>query len=192
MPRAGRKEQIIEAAQALFSAKGYHATTIRDIAEETGIRSGSLYAHIQTKEDLLYAIVARSAEQFMARLEPIAAAHGPAAERLRAALSAHVELVATSTEAATVFLHEWRALDPERWGAVQTMRSAYEALWDRIIADGVRSGEFRPVDRKFARLLALSAANWLYQWYAPDGPLSPPEIADRFADLILAALTPTH
>ncbi len=185
MARRGRKEEVLEAAVALFSRKGYHATTVRDIADEAGMLSGSLYAHISSKEDLLYAIVMRAADSFMAALEPIVTGEGDAATKLRMAMRAHLRVVAGSLEAATVFMHEWKALSEERRQKVAERRNAYEQLLAAIIQQGIDSGEFRPVDAKFARLLVLSAVNWLYEWYDPAGPLGPDEVADKFADLIL-------
>lgn len=188
MPRPGRKEQILAAAAALFSDKGYHATTIRDIAQESGMLSGSLYAHISSKEDLLYEIIARAAEQFIGSVEPLVAGPESAEAKLRQALRSHVRVVAHSMDGARVFLHEWKALDPARREEIRRKRDQYEALWDRILQEGMASGEFRPVDLKFARLLVLSAANWVYHWYDPGGPLGPDEVADRFSELILHGL----
>jgi len=71
MPRVGRKERILEVARRFFSTKGYHGTTIRDISEASGILSGSLYAHINSKEDLLFEITDRGAEAFLGSLAPL-------------------------------------------------------------------------------------------------------------------------
>lgn len=188
MPRPGRRDQIVDAALELFSGRGYHATTIRDIAEASGMQSGSLYAHISTKEDLLFEIVNNGADRFLGALEPVVAGPGSAAEKLRRGLGAHIAVVAGHIQAARIFLHEWRAIGPERRAVIQAKRDRYEALWAQIVREGVSSGEFRPVEERFARMLVLSAANWLYTWYDPDGPLSPQEAADRFADLILGGL----
>ena len=188
MPRAARRDQLLRAAASVFSRRGFHGATVREIAQQSGMLSGSLYAHISTKEDLLYEIVARAARQFIDSVRPIAERTGSAAGRLREALRAHLRVVAGSIEEATVFLHEWKALSGPRREQVQQLRDTYEALWERIIEEGVRTGEFPAVDVKFARLLVLSAANWAYHWFRPDGPLSADEVADRFADLLLRGL----
>lgn len=185
MPRPGRKEHVVEAAVTLFSRKGYHGTTVRDIAVESGMLSGSLYAHISSKEDLLFEIVIRAADQFMGAVQPIAEGPGTAAEKLRRAMSAHLQVIAGSLDGATVFMHEWKALSEERRQIVSERRTAYEQLFASIIRQGIHSGEFRPVDEKFARLLVLSAVNWLYEWYNPAGPLGPDAVADKFATLLL-------
>lgn len=71
-----RKEQIFSTARALFSERGYPATTVRDIARELNMQVGSLYAHINSKEDVLWQIVDGAAEQFLAAVEPVAAGNG--------------------------------------------------------------------------------------------------------------------
>ncbi|MFZ5818175.1 MAG: TetR/AcrR family transcriptional regulator [Bacillota bacterium] len=188
MPRPGRRDEVLEAAVKLFSRKGYNGTTVREIAEEVGMQSGSLYAHYSSKEDLLFELVMQAADQFMAAIAPIAGGAGPAAERLRQAMAAHIRVVAASPEAATVFLHEWRALSPVRRELVSDRRREYERELGRIIRQGVESGEFRPVDETFVRLLVLSAVNWVYQWYRPGGPLGPDEVAGRFCEILLKGI----
>ncbi len=179
---AERREFILERAAELFSERGYHASTMRDIAEAIGIRAPSLYAHIAGKEDLLYGIVTEVATQFLTSLEGVRGSTASPPTKLRDAMRAHVSVVADNLQGARVFHHEGRALSEPRRSEVQALRDRYEALWDEVIA------ELRPEDLRFARLLALSAANWTYVWYDPEGPLSPEEVADGFTDLLLRGL----
>ncbi|HVM11512.1 MAG TPA: TetR/AcrR family transcriptional regulator, partial [Actinomycetota bacterium] len=140
MPRNGRRQAILDAAVGLFSDRGYHGTSVRDIAQETGMLSGSLYAHIASKEDLLHEIVTRAAGQFLAGVEPVARAELPPEEKLRRALRAHVRVVAGSIDEARVFLHEWRALSGARLEEVRALRERYERLWAGIVDEGVSAG----------------------------------------------------
>jgi TetR/AcrR family transcriptional regulator, cholesterol catabolism regulator len=178
-----RREQILDEAARLFSERGYHATSMRDIGEATGMLAGSLYAHIASKEDLLYQIVLEAAHHFLGSLEALRAEVLAPKERLRRAMRAHVGVVAEGREHAQVFHHEWTALSGRRRAEVRRLRDRYERLWHEIVRElpGV-------TDPKFARLLVLSAANWTYTWFRPDGPLSPEEVADRFTDLLLHGL----
>jgi TetR/AcrR family transcriptional regulator, cholesterol catabolism regulator len=185
MSKVGRKEEILAHARKLFSIKGYHGTTIRDISERSGILSGSLYAHIRSKEDLLFDITNRGADAFLESLTPIMEGKGSAIEKLRKALIAHIRVVANHLDAATVFFHEWKALSKDRRAIIQSKRDTYESMWNRLLEEGARQGELFCRDFKFVRLLILSAGNWLYQWYRPDGGLSPEEIAERFMEVIL-------
>jgi AcrR family transcriptional regulator len=188
MPRPSQKEQILAAARRLFSQKGYHGTTIREIADEAGLLSGSLYAHIQTKEDLLFEIADEGAEVFLAAISSVMQRPEPAITRIRAGLRAHIRVVADHLEAATVFFHEWKALSPERRAVIQAKRDAYEAQWAVLLEQGMAEGVLRSDDPKFARILLLSAANWVYHWYRPDGGMTPEQIADRFVNLLLEGL----
>ena len=136
-----RRDFILERAAELFGRRGYHATSMRDIAGDLGIRAPSLYAHIAAKEDLLYEIVADAAAQ--------------------------------------VFHHEWRALSEPRREEIASLRDRSEDLWDDILR------ALRPEGSRYARILALSAANWTYVWFDPEGPLGPDRVADHFTDLLL-------
>src|ERR671918_232869 len=178
-----RKDQILEEAARLFGRRGYHATSMREIGEAARILAGSLYAHISSKEDLLYEIVFRAAERFIDELTAIAVEDASPAERLRRAMRARIGVVASNVDAAWAFHHEWKALTGERRHEVRRLRDRYERLWDEIVRDLPGSR-----DPRFARLLVLSAANWTYTWYRPDGPLLPDQVADRFTDLLLAGL----
>lgn len=177
-----RKDQILEIAAELFSRRGYHATTVRDLAERAGLLAGSLYAHFSGKEEILYQIVVEAAGQFLGGMEALRAAPATPQERLRSAMRAHIQVVARDLDGARVFLHEWRALRGSRRAEISKLRRRYEDLWDEIIRD------LAPADQKLARLLVLSAANWTYVWYDPRGPLGPEEIADRYTDLLLSGL----
>ena len=132
----------MEVARRFFSTKGYHGTTIRDISEASGILSGSLYAHINSKEDLLFEITDRGAEAFLGSLRPIVEGPGSPREKLRRGLTAHARVVADNLEGATVFFHEWKSLSKERREIIQRKRDEYESLWARIIDEGIEKGEF--------------------------------------------------
>ncbi len=183
-----RKEQIYSTARSLFSERGYHATTVRDIARELNLQGGSLYAHILSKEDVLWEIVNRAADQFLASVEPIVASNLPPSQKLRAMIRAHIGVVAADLADATIFLHEWKFLGEERRQSVAARRNQYESLYRQVVEDGIHSGDFAPANPKMAALLVLSAVNWLPQWYNPGGPLSPDEVADVFSELILRGL----
>jgi AcrR family transcriptional regulator len=183
-----RREQIEDVASALFSARGYAATSMRDIARALDLQGGSLYAHIPSKEAVLASIVKQAAERFRAAVEPIALGPGTAAERLRRMIHAHVDVVTAGRERATVFLFEWTFLGPERREDVARARDAYEGHFRQVIAEGTATGELAASDPRLAAVFLLSAMNGLAHWYRRDGPLSAGEIAERYADLFLGGL----
>src|SRR5436305_302394 len=167
-----RKEQIYSTARSLFSERGYHATTVRDIARELNMQGGSLYAHIDSKEDVLWEIVSCAADQFLGAVEPIVASGKSPADKLRDMVRAHVQVVAGNLADATIFLHEWKFLSEDRRKAIAGRRDRYETLYRRVIEEGISSGAFAPTDPKMAAVLGLATVHSLAQWDTASGPLS--------------------
>jgi AcrR family transcriptional regulator len=185
-----RKDQIEQAAEQLFSERGYHATTVRDIARELRIEGGSLYSHISGKQDLLFQIVLRGSEQFLLAAREVNAMGGSAGMRLRELMRRHLAIIAESTPRAIVYFHEWRHLDAERQAVIRDRRDAYEASVRRIIRDGVAAGEFALRDERLIGLHVLSLLNWTYQWYTPGGTWNAVELSDQFFELLMRGLEP--
>jgi AcrR family transcriptional regulator len=186
-----RRQQIEDAASALFRERGYAATSVRDIAQALNLQGGSLYAHMASKEDVLWSIVVRAADRFNAQVGPIALSDDSPAVRLREMIRAHVGVVTVIQKDAAVFLHEWRFRSPGRRAEMSARRDAYEALFTEAIADGVASGKFRAVDPRLTAMAILSALNGIPTWYRAGGALTADEIADQHASLFLHALE-TH
>jgi TetR/AcrR family transcriptional regulator, cholesterol catabolism regulator len=162
---------------------------MQDLADELGLLRGSLYAHIGSKEELLFEVVDEGADRFLARGHEAVDAPGSASLRLRAFLAGHVETAIEHLDAATVFLNEWRYLSAELRAIIEEKRDRYEDMIRAIINHGVTRGEFTPdADVRFAGLLVLSAGNWVYEWYRPGGPMGPIEIAEKFSELIVRGL----
>lgn len=185
-----RRDQLLRAAARLFSRHGYHGTSMQDVAEEVGILRGSLYAHIDSKEDILFAIVAEGAARFLEGMAKVIASDAPADQKVRAAIRFHMKTVAEHIESATVFLNDWKFLSETRRSSIEEHRDRYAAMVGAIIEEGVRDSTLREdLDTGLTVLLILSAANWMYQWYDPDGPSAPEELADAFGEMILSGIS---
>jgi TetR/AcrR family transcriptional regulator, cholesterol catabolism regulator len=156
---------------------------VGDLAEALGVQKGSLYAHIDSKADLLWEVAREGAEAFHAALDTVPD-DGPVVERIRAALRAHLRVVAGQLDVATVFICEWRYLEGERRALFLAERRRYEERFRGLFREGRERGELRTdLDDGAAALLALSAVNWAYTWLRPDA--STDELADRFTALLL-------
>lgn len=187
--RTPRRAELVRAAARLFSERGYHGTSMQHLGDALGLRRGSLYAHIGSKQELLLDVVEEGAGRFLERGRAAVELRGTAAERLRAFLAGHIATVVEHLDAATVFLNEWRYLSPDLRSVVQEQRDAYEAMIRGIIDEGKSSGDFREdADVRIAALGVLSVGNWIYAWYRPEGELRPQEIGEKFADLLVKGL----
>jgi AcrR family transcriptional regulator len=186
-----RRRQIEVVASELFRAHGYAATSVRDIARALDLQGGSLYSHVTSKEDVLWAIVARAARAFEdAAAVAMSATNGQApATRLRALIRAHLAVVTADPGDASVFDREWRHLARARREEILVRRDTYEARIRAVIEDGIATGSFAPVDAGIAATFVLTVLNAVAVWYRPDGPRTPGEIAETYADLCLRALT---
>jgi AcrR family transcriptional regulator len=178
----------VAAAVRLFRQKGYHDTSMQDLAEAVGIQRGSLYHYIDAKEDLLWEIMHRAMRRLLDAVEPVAASPAPASERFRRAVEAHLAVAAEHRDELVVLHVELKSLSASRRQQVLALRDRYEGLFRRIVEDGVRSGEFRPADPKTVGLAVLGACNWFTTWFRPEGPLSASDFARAFADLFLRGL----
>src|SRR5947207_9306586 len=122
---SSRRSELTRQAARLFAEKGYHGTSIGDLAEAMGVQKGSLYAHIDSKQDLLYETMRDGASAFHGALDAIPEAL-PATEKIRLALRGHLRIVAEQLDVATVFVQEWRYLEGERREEILAERRRYE------------------------------------------------------------------
>src|SRR4051794_25073821 len=181
-----RKDELSREAARLFAAKGYHGTSVGDLAESLGVQKGSLYAHMEGKEDLLYETMRVGAEAFHGALDSVPEDAAPA-EKIRLALRAHLRVVSEQLEVATVFVQEWRYLEGVRLDEIAAERRRYEARIRDLFREGRDLGALRSdLDVAAAALLFLSAANWAYTWLSPGADTD--ELADRFYAIFLDGL----
>jgi TetR/AcrR family transcriptional regulator, cholesterol catabolism regulator len=183
-----KKDQIHRVACRLFREQGFHGASIRDIAEEVGLVGGSLYAHIESKDDVLWEIVDAAAERFFAALGPIVEANLAIVQKLRKAIVAHVEVIAGDLDAAAVYTVEWRHLAAQRRTAFTKRRDEYEAMFRRLVREAMQQGFIATADEAMATRFILSSLNYLFTWYKPDGRMTPEEVGRMMADYILDGL----
>jgi TetR/AcrR family transcriptional regulator, cholesterol catabolism regulator len=193
MVELSRRQAIEDVASDLFREHGYAGTSIRDIARALSVQGASLYAHVTSKEDVLWAIVDRAASRFEAaadRAEADAEARRPGdpTEALAALVRGHIAVLTADVGEASVFVHEWRALGPERRGAILERRDAYQARFRRRIEDGIAVGALAMTDASIAASTILSAVNGVAAWYDPNGRLPADRIADHLVDLSMRML----
>src|ERR671934_425032 len=178
-----RRSELTRQAARLFAERGYHGTSIGDLAEAMGVQKGSLYAHISSKQDLLYETMAEGAQAFHAGLDAIPD-DLPVTEKIRLALRSHLAVVADQLDVATVFVQEWRYLEGDRRDEIVAERRRYEERIRSLFREGRDLGGLRTdLDDATAALLALSAANWAYTWLRPGSDTR--DLADRFFALVV-------
>ncbi len=182
-------DDIVAAAAKVFRTKGYHAATVRDIADEVGILKGSLYHHFESKEALLYLVVKEPIAQMFQTMAAIAEADLTPTEKLRRAISAHLEAFDRHYPHLFVYLREREEVKRRFREMIGYSPKDYERHWQQILREGIENGEFRSdLDIQVTSYGLLGMLNWAYKWYDPQGRLSIGEVAEQFTALALAGV----
>ena len=178
-----RRAELARTAARLFAERGFHGTSMGDLAEAMNVQKGSLYSLTESKQQLLYDVVRAGAEAFHTALDGVPEdVH--AVERIRLALRGHLRVVAEQLDTATVFIREWRYLEGAFRDEFVAERRRYEERWRELFREGVERGELRvDLEPSDAALLVLSAANWAYTWL-PEGA-DTGALADRFVAIVV-------
>ncbi len=187
--KTNRKEQIHNAATYLFKEKGYLATSMRDLAKLLEIEAPSLYSHIKSKEEILQKICFDAAEAFFSGLKGLDRDNISAKTRLEAVIHSHILVICSNLDSVAVFLNEWRHLSSPYYEDFLKMRRQYEQEFRKHILYGVENGEFKVRDVDFAVLTILSSLNWTYNWYQPDGKMTPEEIASNLSEILIKGIS---
>ncbi|MGZ4032480.1 MAG: TetR/AcrR family transcriptional regulator, partial [Tumebacillaceae bacterium] len=169
---SNKYEEIIKAAVKLFEQKGYHATSVQDIADEVGLQKGSLYHYISSKEDLLLQLAHRSISDFNTRMERIIESDLSNEEKMKKSLENHLQAVTQNVQLTTVLLREAFSLGEDQRKVIQDATDRYLNLWTQLIEEGIAAGEFNPVNARITALAILGASNWVYRWYHEGGKLA--------------------
>ena len=165
--------RILSAAAHLFRSKGFERTTVRDLANEVGIQSGSIFHHFKTKEEILrhvmIEVILFNTERMRRELE---AADAPR-DRLLALVRAELVAINGDTgEAMAVLTNEWRSLKPESQKEILVLRDRYEQMWLKTL-DEAQSAGLIPVnvDTFIMRRFLTGALAWSHFWFDPNGSL---------------------
>jgi len=180
-----RTRDIQRAAAELFFAKGYEATTIREIARALKIKSASIYYHWENKEEILFQIIRTTMEQLTAGARTVLD-HESSPERQLAGLVAHhVVMHALRPKETTLGDTELRSLTGKRHTQVLKMRDDYEGLVLGVLEHGARSGLFEVLDLKLTTYAIIAQCTNVGIWYREDGRLTLEEVASVYANFAL-------
>jgi len=175
-----RRARLLDAAARLFSERGFHATSMRDIAKAVGMLSGSIYYHFESKEEMLLAVYEEGVRGVADRVERAVADRQEPWARLEAACAAHLSGLIAHRDYARVMIQT----SPDEAGSagrrIRELRRDYESRFRQLIEDLTLPPD---IDPNYLRRLLFGALNWSQVWYRPGG--DPPEVvAKRFIDTL--------
>jgi TetR/AcrR family transcriptional regulator, cholesterol catabolism regulator len=180
-----RLQEVLQSAANIFFAKGFHATSIEDVARDVGMLKGSLYYYIKSKEDLLFQLLLAGIEDgdtFIAKnIDP----HGDAVEQLERAIRAQIDYIIQNKVPFGLFLHEFDSLSGKRQHKVISVMSRYNNRFVDLVKRGQEQGKLIEGEPWLVVNGILGMCNWLYRWYDPDQVSSPEQVKQVFLKMLL-------
>lgn len=186
---AATRVDILKSAAKAFRRLGYHGATCETIAAALHMKKGNLYYYFKNKEDILFACHQYSLDRLLGLLDEVQQSGAPPAAKLRTLIVACVHTILDELHGTALIL-ELEALSPAHLKAVITRRDRFDRGIRRVLEEGIADGSFSPDDVKLRSFALLGAVNWIPRWFNPAGPATSSEIADRFADYLIAGLRP--
>ncbi len=179
------EQKIIDAAIRLFAKKGFTATSIRDIANESGLASSALYYYVNNKNKLLRMIMEKYLQQIIdVANERISTCTTPS-QKLQELVHLHVELHGKERFVALVVDTEYRSLEGEDRERIRALRKEYEAYWHNVLQEGVKDSSFQIQEVKLATYALLEMCTGVVHWFTPNKEQSIEQVGNRFAEMAL-------
>ena len=185
----GGAERIRQAAIALFRERGYHGTSVRDLARAVDMETASLYYHYPSKHDILVDLFNCTMADLIAGVEKAIGNETGAEQRLRAAVRFHVNFHVARQDEAFISHSELRALDEASLERVVTQRDQYEKVLRALLTAGVKEGCFEIADVGVTATAILMMCSGVSDWFRRRGRLSGSSVAGHYADLVLRMVT---
>jgi AcrR family transcriptional regulator len=183
-----QRSDIIQAAAQIIREKGYHGTSMQDIADAVQLQKASLYHHVTSKQEILFTILEQAMDLLIADMRAVVDSPLSPEEKLHLAMQVYMGRLAEDADLSTVLLLEYRSLERKLKSRHIARRDRYEGLWRQIIQEGVDRGVFRPVDVTVVSFAILGVQNWMITWFKDNGRFTALELADYFSDIFLRGL----
>jgi AcrR family transcriptional regulator len=177
--------KLLQTAAHLFRSKGFDRTTVRDLASEVGIQSGSIFHHFKSKDEILRSVMEETIIYNTALMRAALDEASNLRERVLALIRCELQSIMGGTgEAMAVLVYEWRALSPEGKAHILALRDTYEQIWLEVLGEAKAAGYFQTEVFIVRRLLA-GALSWTTTWFRADGSMSLDQLAEQVLSLVL-------
>jgi AcrR family transcriptional regulator len=184
-----KRDAVIRAAARAFNRKGYHNTSLDDIAAALEVTKPTVYYYVSNKEQLLFECCVAGIEGIRAAFREARSLAAPARERLKAALRQYGEAVASEFGWCMVRAED-QDLSPDMSAHIKAMKSEIDQGIRRLLREGIQDGSIHPCDPKMTAFALAGALNWIAHWYRESQQMTGAEIADTFIAVFESGLKP--
>lgn len=181
--REAKREVVLREASASFNKRGYHGTSLEDIAQRLGVTKPALYHYFPNKQAMLKACFDQAMEVALGNIERARSQAGNGREKLLLALSDLLEYFLGDYSVAVTVLEEG-SLSATDLAEVKAARQGFEHALRGFVSEGIEDGSIVPCDPKLAVLACLGALSWVPRWYRPDGAWSREQLNQQLSALL--------
>ncbi len=175
--------QILQSACGIFSEKGFHNATVRDVAAATGVSPAGLYYYFQSKEELLFLILKQSLRSLLDGIRGRADLTEDPEERLRRIVRAHLSFLVSHPQEMRVLAHEYEVLSGPFAAEIRTLMREYLVGVVRCLRE--LSADTGPKELRAAAFALLGMLTWVYQWYRPHRDIPVERLAEGYSEIFL-------
>jgi len=184
-----KRDAVIRAAARAFNRKGYHNTSLDDIAAALEVTKPTVYYYVSNKEQLLFECFVAGIEEIRAAFRETRSLTVPARERLQAVLRHYGAAVASEFGWCMVRAED-QDLSPDMSAHIKAMKSEIDQGIRRLLREGIQDGSIHPCDPKMTAFALAGALNWIAHWYRESQAMSGTQIAEAFITIFESGLKP--
>jgi len=177
--REAKRDAVLSTAAQLFNERGFHATSLDDIAARLSVSKPTLYYYVKNKNDIVIECVRRGLQMMLDAIEESRRAGGSAVDQLMTCMSIYARIVTMDFGMCVIRLND-SDLPAASRKEVRRLKAGIDNEFRRLVTLGVADGSLAPCDPKMVAFLIAGALSWIGQWYRPGGEYSPEQIAQQF------------
>ncbi len=187
LERALKREAVLRTAARMFNEKGFHATSLDEVAERLNVTKPTLYYYVSSKDEILFECVRIGLEMVRKGIDDVARSGGSAADKLVACMRAYARVVTMDFGACVIRVGE-DPLPPESRRELRRLKAEIDREFRDLIASGVADGSLAPCDPKLAAFTIAGALSWIGRWYRPEGPLGADDAIERCIEVLAGGI----
>jgi AcrR family transcriptional regulator len=184
-----KRDAVVRAAAQAFNARGYHNTSLDDIAAALGVTKPTIYYYVANKEQLLFECFRAGLQRIVASFRETERSDRPARERLNAVVRGYAQAIASEYGWCMVRAHD-HDLGPEMGRQIKVLKSEIDQGIRRLLREGIADGSIGSCDPKITAFAMAGALNWIAHWYRENQPMSSAQVAEAFTTFFENGLLP--
>ena len=176
--REAKRNAVLQAAAQLFNERGFHATSLDDIAARLNVTKPTLYYYVKNKDEILLQCVSKGLTMMLEGIDASRAAGGKAIDQLMTCMQVYARIVTMDFGMCLIRVGD-EQLPPESRKELRRLKSAIDQEFRRLVAEGVAEGSLQPCDPKMTAFVIAGALSWIGRWYQPGGEYTPEQVAQQ-------------